>query len=367
MSIPMPQSMDQEPVTWTLAHTTGRESLAGARGFVRFEPTAHAVAFPSMTVLPRPVEARVVEGVMEPVDLMVNDPELWNWRVTPEVGVPWTAFHVDVLAPVDLATVAVVPGKGPIRAVTGPPGRGLNLLGKKAAVGDLPSTSTEGDAWLVANDLHVWGGGGWVNAGPIRGPQGIEGERGPQGERGEKGTPGEKGDPGETGLQGIPGPANHLTIGSVSTGEVAEATLTGETPRQSLNLVIPTVGYVPEYSSGERDITALLAGVASGRLLIERTGHTVQMTFNDLQVEGQGASYYAWTGLLPSGWRPSSAMSYRYFPLSPTSATYSTGPIRISRFGDLGVYDAGAGRTLRGTVTWTTPNAVPTTPLGDPA
>ena len=45
---------------------------------------------------------------------------------------------MDVLGPVDLATVVVVPGKGPIRAVTGPPGRGLNLLGEKAAVGGLP-------------------------------------------------------------------------------------------------------------------------------------------------------------------------------------------------------------------------------------
>lgn len=125
MNIPIPQGMEQAPVTWTLAHTTGRESLAGARGFVRFEPTAVAVALPSMTVLPRPVEARVVGGVMEPVELMVNDPGLWNWRVIPEVGVSWAAFHVDVLGPVDLATVAVVPGKGPIRAVTGPPGNSI--------------------------------------------------------------------------------------------------------------------------------------------------------------------------------------------------------------------------------------------------
>lgn len=122
-----------------------------------------------------------------------------------------------------------------------------------------------------------------------------------------------------------------------------------------------------EYWSGERDITALVDGRTSGQLLVERTGHTVQMTFNDLALEDQGASYYAWVRLLPSGWRPGPATGYRYLPLAPTSVTHSTGPIRLSRFGDLGVYDAGGGRIVRGTVSWTTPDPEPTTPLGSPA
>lgn len=123
MSIPIPAGMEQAPVTWTLGHTTGTEALRGARGMVRFEPTAVAVAYPDVTVLPATVTARVNAGVMDSVDLTVNDPELWNWRVTPELGPAWPAFHIDVpVEGVDLATAVVVPGIGPIRAVTGPPG-----------------------------------------------------------------------------------------------------------------------------------------------------------------------------------------------------------------------------------------------------
>ena len=135
MSIPIPAGMEQAPVTWTLGHTTGTEALRGARGLVRFEPTAVAVAYPDMTVLPSPITARVLGGVMDPIDLTVNDPELWNWRVTPELGPAWPAFHIDVpVEGVDLATAVVVPGIGPIRAVTGPPGTTAwdDLTGKPA-------------------------------------------------------------------------------------------------------------------------------------------------------------------------------------------------------------------------------------------
>lgn len=122
-----------------------------------------------------------------------------------------------------------------------------------------------------------------------------------------------------------------------------------------------------EYWSGERDLTSLVTGRTSGRLLIERTGHTVQMTFVDLEVEDQGSSYSVWSSLLPSGWRPGPALGYRYLPLSPTSSTHSPGPMRVSRYGGVGVYNSDGGRTIRGTVTWTTTNPAPTTPLGDPA
>jgi len=41
------------------------------------------------------------------------------------------------------------------------------------------------------------------------------------------------------GPQGATGPANVLTIGSVTTGSTASATITGTTPSQVLNLVVP--------------------------------------------------------------------------------------------------------------------------------
>lgn len=357
MNIPIPQGMEQAPVTWTLAHTTGRESLAGARGFVRFEPTAVAVALPSMTVLPSAVEARVVAGVMEPVDLMVNDPELWNWRVAPQVGVAWAAFHVDVLGPVDLATVAVVPGKGPIRAVTGPPGKGLNLLGEKPSTDDLPAGATEGDAWLVGTDLHVWGGGRWVDAGPIRGPQGVEGERGPQGERGEKGAKGDKGEKGDTGPQGIPGPANHLTIGSVSVGETPAASIAGQTPNQSLNLVIPTVGYVPEYTSGRRNIRGDLVNSesisAGGRAWILRTGNTVILSTYDLAFTAVGTVRVLLD--LPLGFRPIEREGYSLSISGTRTAEVIVMPTGLYVYG---VPESG-GR-LRATISWITADPQPT-------
>ena len=47
-----------------------------------------------------------------------------------------------------------------------------------------------------------------------------------------------QGDKGATGPTGTTGPANVLTIGSVTSGKVASATITGEAPNQVLNLVL---------------------------------------------------------------------------------------------------------------------------------
>lgn len=57
-----------------------------------------------------------------------------------------------------------------------------------------------------------------------QGPKGDTGETGPQGPQGPKGP---KGDP------------NTLSIGSVSSGTTASATITGTAPNQTLNLVLP--------------------------------------------------------------------------------------------------------------------------------
>lgn len=54
--------------------------------------------------------------------------------------------------------------------------------------------------------------------------------------KGEKGDPGPQGEPGP---QGNPGPANILTIGTVQGGETADASITGDSPNQVLNLTLP--------------------------------------------------------------------------------------------------------------------------------
>lgn len=135
MSIPIPSGMTRGRVSWRIGHDRAGSTLPGASGTVRFEPTAVAVAYSTATVLPAPVETPVIGGVMTPVDLQVNDPDIWNWKVRPRVGVAWEPFHVDVPGPVDLATAAVVPGVGPVRAVKGD-------KGDTPAWGDLPGKPT---------------------------------------------------------------------------------------------------------------------------------------------------------------------------------------------------------------------------------
>ena len=120
MSIPVPDAVQYHEVTWNLGHAkNGTTSLAGARGRVKFEATATAVAYSEATVLPAPVETPVIDGVMTPVDLLENMPGIWNWKVTPSVGVQWVPFHIDVLEPVNLASAATMPGTGPVRVVKG--------------------------------------------------------------------------------------------------------------------------------------------------------------------------------------------------------------------------------------------------------
>lgn len=64
---------------------------------------------------------------------------------------------------------------------------------------------------------------------------GERGADGPQGARGFKGDPGDKGDPG---TPGATGPANTLSIGTVTAGPTPAASLTGSAPNQVLNLTL---------------------------------------------------------------------------------------------------------------------------------
>ena len=68
-----------------------------------------------------------------------------------------------------------------------------------------------------------------------KGDTGATGDTGPQGEQG---IQGEKGEQGIQGEKGDTGPANTLKIGTVTSGKVASATITGTAPNQVLNLVL---------------------------------------------------------------------------------------------------------------------------------
>ena len=193
MSIPIPPDLAEGRVTWTIGRGSSR-ALAAGRGTVRFRPSAVAANFSTASALLEPVETPVLAGVMTPVDLIQNDPEVWNWIVEPLVGVPWEPFPIDVDGPVDLATAAQTPGKGPVRAVKGETGPGLT--------GEV--RYQDGEVEFGIED------GSWTD--PVTMPPGP------------------------------PGPSNQLLIGTVDTsaaGAPAEASISGESPTQYLNLTLP--------------------------------------------------------------------------------------------------------------------------------
>ena len=130
MTIPEPSALARHQVTWPIGWAGDTPGpLAGARGHVTFTASATVLAYSDATVLPEAVTTPIVDGVMAPVDLIENDPEIWNWRVTPRVGVAWDSFHIDVTGPVNVASAATTPGVGPVRVVRGDQGyQGASLV-----------------------------------------------------------------------------------------------------------------------------------------------------------------------------------------------------------------------------------------------
>ena len=84
----------------------------------------------------------------------------------------------------------------------GDTGQGLMIKGSAADAGSLPATgNSEGDAYVVGDNLYVYLSGTWTNTGPFRGPKG---DTGATGAKGDTGATGAKGDKGDTGTAVIP-------------------------------------------------------------------------------------------------------------------------------------------------------------------
>lgn len=160
------------------------------------------------------------------------------------------------------------------------------------------------------------------------GPQGEQGIQGPQGEQGNVGPAnalsigtveageeakasisgdypnqklnlilprGDKGEKGETGLKGDTGPSNNLSIGTVEVGDVAEATISGESPNQKLNLVLPRGEKGQKGDTGEKGeigetgpANMLKIGTVSSGEEVEVTitGETPNQTLNFILPKG---------------------------------------------------------------------------------
>ena len=94
--------------------------------------------------------------------------------------------------------------QGPI----GPEGAGIDIQGTVPhAPDDLPPTGEPGDAWMSADDGHMWAWDDdtntWVDLGKVQGPAGPQG---PIGETGPQGATGPQGEPGPVGATGVQGP-----------------------------------------------------------------------------------------------------------------------------------------------------------------
>lgn len=100
--------------------------------------------------------------------------------------------------------------KGPkgdqgIQGPKGETGQGLEIKGKVDTTSQLPKTASEGDGYLVAEELYIWTNNAWKDCGQIQGPAGKDGATGPQGTKGDMGAAGPRGPQGIQGLKGDPG------------------------------------------------------------------------------------------------------------------------------------------------------------------
>ena len=135
----------------------------------------------------------------------------------------------------------------------GDTGQGLEIKGKVGTTSQLPATASEGDGYLVGEELYVWTNGAWKDCGPLQGPQGIQGIQGPKGDKGDTGATGPqgpqgiqgpkgdtgatgpqgpKGDKGATGATGPIGPQGPVGSGLVVKGTVKDASQLPKTGNQ---------------------------------------------------------------------------------------------------------------------------------------
>ena len=122
--------------------------------------------------------------------------------------------------------------------------------------GNNPSELSEGVYCVVGEQLQQYKNGTWKDITPI--------VRGPKGE------------------QGATGPANTLTIGTVISGDMASATITGDAPNQVLNLVLPQGPVGP----------GLIKGGLPGQILAKASENDYDLTWIDSAQTGGGTSDY---------------------------------------------------------------------------
>lgn len=125
-----------------------------------------------------------------------------------------------------------------------------------------------------------------------------------------------------------------------------------------------------EYDSGIRDLTAhlLSSDWVADRVLLTRTpGHHVTLTVSNLRrVDTQSSSvFYA----LPRGFRPTAMPSLprSFYGLVGSGNPPRTAQMDIDEYGNLRLFVNVGDAPVTGTLTWGTPDTIPTTLPGTPA
>lgn len=215
------------------------------------------------------------------------------------------------------------------------------------AAGDLILTRTDGDT---------------INAGRVRGADGVSdipgpaGPQGPQGERGLQGIPGSTGPTGDTGaqgpqgIQGIPGTPGNATM-RVDTAVGTRVFITNGTNE-----------YMVSGDTGVRNVSALVpAGITTTNMYMSRVGKTVTVSAQAVSSTTAGNV----TILdLPLGFRPdASAQRAGVVTTRNGSAVRTLSPFTTI----LRVLDMPATTTMEFGGTFTTADPWPTTLPGTPA
>jgi hypothetical protein len=165
------------------------------------------------------------------------------------------------------------------------------------------------------------------------GPQGIQGVKGDTGNTGPQGIQGVKGDTGNTGATG---PANALSVGTVTTGTAGssvDVTITGTSPAQVVNFTIPKGDQGVQGIQGIQGLKGDKGDTGDTGPVgpTGATGITWQGTWsNSVDYVNNDAVYYdqsSWfaSGNPPVGEVPSVSSTY-WFPLALHGATGAQGP-----------------------------------------
>lgn len=292
-----------------------------ASGRVEFVPAAHGKYDGAFRTI-ETINAPIVQGVMTPVELT---PGPWKVTVNPTKGNPWPTqtFIIEEgmgepLNLVDLAPDIIVDGKEYARGPVGPAGPGIDggyadedgnlilVLDNGVTVEPIPlPRGPEGPEGPQGpkGDQGIQGPEG--PQGP-KGSTGLQGEVGPKGDTGDIGPEGPKGDKGDKGDEGpastVPGPANNLTVGTVTTGAAGSnvsVTVTGSSPNQAINFTIPRgaqgakgdpgdLGSSIIYGAGRPDISSTMTTETAASVAAAQSGAQF------ISTDGAGVGAWTW-------------------------------------------------------------------------